>query len=112
MATSDIFGVKDLFGITPPAGGVVEESSCEENFDADEVIDGEGEVARACPKTWGRKTARIRGRGSITPVTLVGQTITAGVEFITSRVLREKNDAEPTFEITQESFIDNFTVTP
>jgi hypothetical protein len=106
-ACANIFGVVDLFDITTPAGCVVEESSYEETYDVDEAMNTDSQIGRACPKPWGKATARISGRGRITPATLTATEVAVGVQFTTSRMLKEKNDGEPNFDITEEKFLNN-----
>lgn len=101
---SSIFNVKDLFGITAPAGGVIEESSCEQQVELDEIMGEDGEYERVCPKPYGTETARISGRGDMPHATLAAATVTVGNAFVTSRVRREKNDVEPSFEINQKKY--------
>ena len=103
---SAIFNVKTFFGITKPTGCVVEESSCEDSVGMDEVLGDDGEYQRVCPKPFGMTTAQIRGRGNMPHATLTAGTIGIGEAYISNRVRREKNDAEPSFEITQKSYYD------
>lgn len=103
---SDIFNVQDLFGIEEPAGCVTEESSCEDSVGMDEVLGTSGEYERVCPKPYGETVAQIRGRGDMPHATLTAGSVGLNEAFITSRIRREKNDAEPSFEITQESYYD------
>lgn len=103
---SDIFNVTDFWNIDVPDGCVVEESSCRDSVGVDEVLGPDGEYARVCPKPFGQTTASIRGRGDMPHATLVAQDIGIGDAYVSSRMRREKNDGEPSFEITQKSYYD------
>jgi hypothetical protein len=104
MPCGDIFNVGTTFGIATPSGCVVEESNQEDTVELDEVRGGNGEIARVCPKTYGVRTASIRGRGDMPHATLVAGGITLGSSFVTSRIRREKNTGEPSFEINSKAY--------
>jgi hypothetical protein len=57
------FGVTSTFGLSASSGGVVEESSSEDEVEAKTIRDETGTTCRAIPSRMVKTTVSIKGRG-------------------------------------------------
>jgi len=94
------FGVTTLFGLTPPIGGVVEESSSEDEIEAKTIKDATGTTCRAVPGKIIKTTVTIKGKGLDMTTALAAGPMTEGKVAVTSIKNSESNDDFPTFEQT------------
>ena len=94
------FGVTDNFGLTPPAGGTVEESSSEDEVEAKTIKDQTGSTCRAVPGKTVKTTVTIKGRGLDMTTAVAAGSMVAGTVKVTSVKNSESNDDFPTFETT------------
>lgn len=93
------FGITDNFGLTPPTGGTVEESSTEDEIEAKTIKDATGTTCRAVPGKMIKTTVTIKGRGTAS-LALVAGAIASGTVKTTSVKNTESNDDFPTYEMT------------
>ena len=94
------FGITSNFGLTPPTGGVVEESSSEDEVEAKTIKDQTGTTCRAVPGKVIKTTVTIKGRGLDMTTALAAGPMTEGKVAVTSLKNSESNDDFPTFEQT------------
>ena len=92
------FGVTDNFGLTPPTGGTVEESSTEDEIEAKTIKDATGTTCRAVPGKMIKTTVTIKGRGTATVAVAAGA-LSGSVKTISVKNT-ESNDDFPTYEMT------------
>ncbi len=92
------FGVTSTFGLSAPSGGVVEESSTEDEVEAKTIRDETGTTCRAIPSRMVKTTVSIKGRGR-SDVSVAAGTFSGSVK-VTSVKNSETNDDFPTFEVT------------
>ncbi|XHR27547.1 MAG: hypothetical protein ACFUZC_16575 [Chthoniobacteraceae bacterium] len=98
-------GITDKFGLTAPTGGIVEESSCEEEVEAKTLKDETGTTVRARPGEMVTTTVSLKGRGTgdlslVTPGALGGDVKVISIKNT------ETNDDYPEFEMTGKSYAD------
>ena len=96
------FGVTDNFGLTPPTGGTVEESSHEDEVEAKTIKDATGTTCRAVPSKMVKSTVSIKGRGTASVAVAAGAL--SGTVKVTSVKNSESNDDFPTYEVTGVSY--------
>jgi len=94
------FGVTSNFGLTPPTGGVIEESSTEDEIEAKMIKDQTGTTCRAVPGKTVKTTVTIKGRGLDMTTAVAAGAMVAGTVKVTSIKNSESNDDFPTFETT------------
>ncbi|XHR27612.1 MAG: hypothetical protein ACFUZC_16930 [Chthoniobacteraceae bacterium] len=94
------FGVTSKFGLTPPTGGVVEESSTEDEIEAKTIKDETGTTCRAVPGKTVKTTVTIKGKGLDMTTAVAAGAMVAGTVKVTSIKNSESNDDFPTFETT------------
>lgn len=94
-----IFGVSNLFDLTVPSGGVVEESSCESEVEAKTIRDQTGTTCRAVPGKLKKTTVSIKGRGQAAIASVTEGALSGSVKVISVKN-SESNDDFPTFETT------------
>ena len=94
------FGVTSNFGLTPPTGGVVEESSSEDEVEAKTIKDQTGTTCRAVTSKTIKTTVTIKGRGLDMTTAVAAGAMVAGTVKVTSVKNSEANDDFPTFETT------------
>lgn len=93
------FNVTDLFGLTAPAGGVVERSRRTRSVDVDEIRGQTGNFEDVCPLTYGTEVVEIEGRGDLPHADLTPGGITPGTAFISQQNRTEYNTRQPSFRI-------------
>ncbi len=96
------FGVTSNFGLTPPTGGTVEESSSEDEIEIKTIRDATGTTCRAIPSKMIKTTVSIKGRGLATLGLAAGAL--GGTVKVTSIKNSESNDDLPTYEMTGVSY--------
>jgi hypothetical protein len=92
------FGVTSTFGLSASSGGVVEESSSEDEVEAKTIRDETGTTCRAIPSRMVKTTVSIKGRGR-SDVSVAAGALSGSVK-VTSVKNSETNDDFPTFEVT------------
>jgi len=92
------FGITDNFGLTTPTGGVVEESSTEDEVEAKTIKDETGTTCRAIPGNLIKTTVSIKGRGLDTTTAVSAGSMTSGTVKVISVKNTENQDDFPTFE--------------
>jgi hypothetical protein len=96
------FGVTSNFGLTPPTGGTVEESTSEDEIEIKTIKDATGTTCRAVPSKMIKTTVTIKGRG------LASLALAAGALGGTVKVISvkntESNDDFPNYEMTGTSY--------
>lgn len=93
------FGVSNLFDLTAPSGGVVEESSSESEVEAQTIRDQTGTTCRAVPGKLKKTTVSIKGRGQAALASVTEGALSGSVKVISVKNA-ESNDDFPTFETT------------
>lgn len=93
------FGVTNLFDLTIPVGGVVEESSSDSEVEAKTIRDQSGTTCRAVPGKLKKTTVSIKGRGQASLATVTTGALSGTVKVISAKNA-EGNDDFPTFETT------------
>ena len=94
------FGITSTFGLNPPTGGVVEESSSEDEVEAKTIKDQNGTTCRAVTSKTIKTTVTIKGRGLDMTTAVAAGAMVAGTVKVTSIKNSESNDDFPTFEST------------
>ena len=92
------FGINSTFGLSAPSGGVVEESSTEDEVEAKTIRDENGTTCRAVPSRMIKTTVTIKGRGR-SDLSVAAGSLSGSVKVISVKN-SETNEDFPTFEVT------------
>jgi hypothetical protein len=92
------FGINNTFGLSAPSGGVVEESSTEDEVEAKTIRDENGTTCRAVPSRMIKTTVTIKGRGR-SDLSVAAGSLSGSVKVISVKN-SETNEDFPTFEVT------------
>lgn len=99
------FGVANLFGLSAPAVGYVNEADEDESIDGVATVEDEnGVTVVASPKKLVKKTVTIKGKGDAEFANVVAGDFAAGVVKIVEAKQSETQDEYPDFEIKGEAF--------
>lgn len=98
------FGAEEVFGLTVPSGGHVEESSSDSSVELATVKNNVGVTVIAVPRKMVTTNLSIKGRGDPALSAVTSGAITAGTLKVTSAKGTESKDDFPAFEITAVKF--------
>ena len=98
------FGVANTFGLTPAAGGHVQESSSESSIEVATIRNAQGVTVKAVPKPLVTKTVSIKGKGDAGLAAVVAGNFTSGAMRVTSAKQSESNEDFPDFELTGTAY--------
>ncbi len=96
------FGVTSNFGLTPPTGGTVEESTSEDEIEIKTIKDATGTTCRAVPSKMIKTTVTLKGRG-LASIALAAGALGGTVKVISVKNT-ESNDDFPNYEMTGTSY--------
>ena len=97
------FATIDLFGVTDPASGFVQETTETKTAEIASVRDTTGVTKLAVLKGVVTTETVIKGKGSYTPAVTVNKAVT-GTAVITSAKVSESAEDFPDYEITYQAF--------
>ena len=97
------FATIDLFGVTDPALGFVQETTETKTAEIATVRDNTGVTKLAVLKGVVTTETVIKGKGTYTPAVTVNKTVT-GTAVITSAKVSESAEDFPDYEITYQAF--------
>lgn len=93
----------NLFGVTDPAGGYLQETTSEKSVDVATCKDATGTTKLAVPKGVVTETITLKGKGTYAPS--VTRNLSVGATaVITSGKASESNDDFPDYEVTLQKF--------
>lgn len=98
-------GVESTFGLTPPAGGYVQESSREDSVELVTLRDESGITVKAVAKPLVTRTVSIKGKGDANLAAVASGSFTEGVLRVTEAKQSESNEDFPDFEITGTAYL-------
>jgi len=97
------FATINLFGITDPAAGYLQETSEEKSVEVATCKDATGVTKLAAPKGVVTTTVILKGKGTFTPA-VPRNTSVGATAVITSAKVSESNDDYPDYEATYQKF--------
>jgi hypothetical protein len=97
------FATINLFGVTDPAAGYLQESSQEKSVEVATCKDATGVTKLAVPKGVVTTTVTLKGKGTYSP-SVSRNTAVGSTAVITSAKASESNDDFPDYEITYQKF--------
>jgi len=97
------FATINLFGVTDPAAGYVQESSKEQSVEVATCKDTTGVTKLAEPKGVVTTTVTLKGKGTLTPA-VSRNTAVGATAVVTSAKMSESNDDFPDYEVTYQKF--------
>ena len=100
------FATIDLFGVTDPSSGFVQETTQTESAEIASVRDTTGVTKLAVLKGVVTTETVIKGKGTFTPAVTVNINVT-GTAVITSAKTSESAEDFPDYEITYQQFAAN-----
>jgi hypothetical protein len=100
------FASIDLFGVTDPASGFVQETTQTETAEIASVRDTTGVTKLAVLKGVVTTETVIKGKGTYTPAVTSNANVT-GTAVITSAKVSESAEDFPDYEITYQQFASN-----
>jgi hypothetical protein len=100
------FATINLFGVSDPAGGFLQETSEEKSVEVATCKDATGVTKLAVPKGVVTTTITLKGKGTYAPA--VSRTTSVGsTAVITSGKVSESNEDFPDYEVTYQRFSSN-----
>ena len=100
------FATIDLFGVTDPASGFVQETTQTETAEIASVRDTTGVTKLAVLKGVVTTETVIKGKGTYTPAVTANLNVT-GTAVITSAKVSESAEDFPDYEVTYQQFASN-----
>lgn len=97
------FATINLFGVTDPAAGFLQETSQEKSVEVATCKDASGVTKLAVPKGVVTTTVTLKGKGTYTP-SVARNTSVGASAVITSGKISESNEDFPDYEITYQQF--------
>ena len=97
------FATINLFGVTDPAAGYLQESSQEKSVEIATCKDATGVTKLAVAKGVVTATVTLKGKGTYAPA-VARNTAVGATAVITSAKASESNDDFPDYEITYQKF--------
>src|SRR4051812_47632004 len=98
------FGLTNDTGLTPPAGGIIQECSSESETNVKTIRNEIGVTVAAVTDKMVKTTHQIKGKGA-GMAAVAAAAITPGVTQITSSKSTESNEDFPEFEVTGVSYV-------
>jgi len=97
------FASVNLFGVTDPAAGFLQESSEESSVEVATCKDANGVTRLAVPKGIVTTTITLKGKGTFTPSVSRVPEVT-GSAVVTQAKISESSEDFPDYEITYQKF--------
>jgi len=97
------FATVNLFGVTDPAAGYLQESSEEKTVEVATCKDATGVTKLAVPKGVITTTVVLKGKGTYSP-SVTRTTAVGATAVITSAKASQSNDDFPDYEVTYQKF--------
>lgn len=97
------FATINLFGVTDPAAGYLQETSEEKSIEVATCKDATGVTKLAIPKGVVTTTTTLKGKGTFTPAVSRNPSVGSSA-VITSAKVSETNEEFPDYEVTYQRF--------
>lgn len=97
------FATINLFSVTDPASGYLQETSQEKSVEVATCKDSTGVTKLAAPKGLVTTTVTLKGKGTYTP-NVARNVQVGGTAVITSSKASQSNDDFPDYEVTYQKF--------